>query len=98
NVVAGAGTRTWLVNNASSGTDLTVTSAIVDGTGFQSVGIVKSGFGELELGGTTPNTMTGTSTVQEGTLLLNKTAGVLAMSGPLTVGDNSIQSGFAGSD
>ncbi|WP_425614644.1 autotransporter-associated beta strand repeat-containing protein [Anatilimnocola sp. NA78] len=95
--VAAANTRTWQVNDGASGTDLTVSSAIVDGTGLQSLGIIKSGFGSLELGGTGANTLSGTTTVQEGTLLLNKTGGN-ALAGPLTIGDANPQSGFAGSD
>ena len=95
--VAAAGTRTWQVNDGATGTDLMVTSSVVDGTGLQSVGIVKNGFGTLELGGSTANTITGTTTVNEGTLLLNKTGGT-ALSGPLTIGNNNLASGFAGSD
>lgn len=99
--VAAAGTRTWEVNDGAVGTDLTVTSAVVDGTGLQSVGIFKNGFGTLELGGTTANTFTGLTTVNEGTLLLNKgsgAGGVSAMAGPLTIGDANVTSGFAGAD
>lgn len=100
-VVAGAGVRNWQVNDGAVGNDLTVTSAIVDGTGLQSVGITKNGFGTLELGGNTANTYTGTTTVNEGTLLLNKgtgAGGVSAMAGPLTIGDANVTSGFAGAD
>lgn len=97
-VIAGAGTRTFEVNNGAIGSDLTITSGVVDGTGLQSVGIIKNGFGELELAGSTPNSYTGTTTVNNGVLLLNKTAGVNALSGPLTIGNNAVDSGFASSD
>ncbi len=100
-VVAAAGVRTWQINDGAVGTDLTVSSAIVDGTGLQSVGITKNGFGALELGGNTANTYTGTTTVNEGMILLNKgsgAGGVSAMAGPLTVGDANVTSGFAGAD
>jgi fibronectin-binding autotransporter adhesin len=100
-IISGAIARTWQVNDGTVGSDLTVTSAIIDGTGLQSVGITKSGFGTLELGGVEANTYTGTTTLNEGTLLLNKgtgSGGVNAMSGPLTIGDANPQSGFANSD
>jgi len=96
-----AGTRTFNVNDGATGADLKITSAIVDGTGLQSVGIIKTGFGSLELGGTTANTYTGSTTVSEGTLLLNKgtgTGGVSAMQGPLFIGDNLAEFGLAKSD
>ncbi|HTN75483.1 MAG TPA: autotransporter-associated beta strand repeat-containing protein, partial [Pirellulaceae bacterium] len=91
------GTRTLLVNDGAVGADLTITSAIVDGTGLQSVGLIKNGFGELALGGNTANTFTGLTTVNEGTLTLSKTSGN-AIGGALTIGDNNPQSGYAGSD
>ena len=100
-VSAAAGTRTFQVNDGATGTDLTVTSAIVDGTGLQSLGIVKTGFGAMELGGTTANTLTGDTTVSEGTLLFNKgtgTGGVNAISGRLFIGDNNVTNGFSRSD
>ena len=59
-----------------TGVDLNVTAAIVDGTGYRSGGIVKAGFGVLEFSGTSSNTYTGTTTVNEGTLLLNKSDGL----------------------
>ena len=101
----GAAQRTWTVNDGAAptlanpnGVDLTVSSAIADGTGYRSMGIIKAGFGQMQFDGTATNTYTGTTTVNEGTLLLNKTGGALAMSGPLTVGDNSLQSGSVMSD
>jgi autotransporter-associated beta strand protein len=100
-VIAAAGARTIQVNDGATGDDLTVTSAIVDGTGLQSVGIAKGGFGTLVLGGATANTMTGDTTVNEGTLVLDKgsgSGGVNALSGRLYVGDNAVTSGYAGAD
>ncbi|MFN4257798.1 MAG: autotransporter-associated beta strand repeat-containing protein, partial [Gemmataceae bacterium] len=95
------GTRTFNVNDGAVGSDLIISSAIVDGTGLQSVGIIKTGFGSLELTGLEDNTFSGTTTVQEGELLLNKGNGsgnVLALMGPLTIGDNTITSGYGRSD
>jgi len=97
-VQSGAGQRTWQANDGAVGDDLTVDTTVVDGTGLQSVGILKSGFGTLVLGGSTSNTFTGTTSVNEGTLALAKTGGAQAMTGPISVGDNNVQSGFAGSD
>src|SRR5205823_2428327 len=70
------------------GTDtLAVNAAIVDnGGGF---GVSKEGPGTLSYGGTTANTYTGLTQVDAGTLALNKTAGVDAMRGPLTIGDGA---------
>lgn len=100
-IVAGAGVRTWQVNDGAAGTDLTVNAVIADGTGLQSLGITKNGFGTLEFNGTTANTFTGTTSINEGTLLLNKgtgTGGVNALGGPILVGDTNPVSGFANSD
>src|SRR5262249_55203515 len=51
NASGGAFQRTFLVNDAAAGTDLMISSAIVDGTGFQSAGIIKNGFGTLQFDG-----------------------------------------------
>src|SRR5581483_7564308 len=45
---ATATTRTFTVNDAAAGTDLTVSSAIVDGSGVASSALVKNGFGTLQ--------------------------------------------------
>ena len=90
--------RIWRVNDGATGLDLTVSSAIVDGTGYRSGGIAKGGFGQLRFDGSASNTYTGTTTVNEGVLQLNKSGGAQAMQGPLVVGDNSLQSGDQDSD
>ncbi len=90
--------RRFEVNDATNGTDLTITSAIANGSDLLNMGLEKRGFGSLELGGTTANTFTGTTSIVEGTLLLNKTPGVNAMSGPLSIGDGNVTNGFAKSD
>jgi fibronectin-binding autotransporter adhesin len=72
---------------ASSGT--LQLSGPITGTG----GFTKLSTGSLTLGGTTANTYTGTTTVRDGTLLLDKdTATAIdgAMSGPLVVGENEL--------
>ena len=51
-----------------------------------SVGIVKTGAGNLALSGSNPNTYTGQTTVQQGTLELNKSSGPAIPSGTLSLG------------
>lgn len=57
--------------------------------------LTKSGAGTLVLSGATANTNSGAVTVNAGTLVLNKTAGVNAIAGALTIGDGT---GGAGAD
>jgi len=58
--------------------------------------LVKSGSGTLTLGGTTANSYSGTTTVNDGTLQLNKTAGTNALAGgAITVGDGVGAAGSA---
>lgn len=63
---------------------VTIADAITTGTGTLS----KSGLGTLTFAGAA-NTYTGTTTITGGTLILNKTAGVDAIAGNITIGDNS---------
>ena len=83
-------TRTFLVNDGATGDDLTITSAITDGSGLRSANVTKQGVGTLVYGGTAANTYTGTTTVNEGTLALNKPAGVNAFAGALVIGDGNV--------
>src|SRR5439155_7142623 len=76
-------TRMFTVADGTANPDLTV-SATVSGGGF---GITKAGTGTMRLSGSAANTYTGTTTVNTGTLELNKTAGIVAVPGPLVVGD-----------
>ena len=72
---------------ASSGSLLL--NGVISGIG----GFTKINFGSLTLAGTNANTYTGTTTVKDGTLLLDKdTAAVLdgAMSGPLVIGEDEL--------
>jgi len=74
---------------------ITINNPVVafDGVIGQSTGTARSltvtGSGTLILGGSAANTYTGTTTVDNGLLELDKTAGVNAFGGPLTVGDSS---------
>ncbi len=67
----------------SGGLDL---SAVIADNG-EAVGLTKSGDGVLTLLGTTANTFTGTTYVNDGTLVLAKSDGVNAIAGNLIVGD-----------
>lgn len=74
--------RTLSVGGAS---DTEITGAITTSGG----GLTKDGTGTLTLSGSGDNTYTGTTAVNEGTLLLAKSGGSTAISGPLVVGDGS---------
>ena len=86
-----SGTNSWsgAVTLGSSSTvgsdaDKLTLSGVVSGA---SMALTKVGSGTLELSGGSANTFSGALTVNDGTLLLNKTAGVNAFAGILTIGD-----------
>jgi autotransporter-associated beta strand protein len=58
-------------------------SGVLDGPG----GVSKGGAGQLTFSGAAANTYTGTTTVNDGVLALNKTPTFGAMAGPLVIGD-----------
>lgn len=64
---------------------LEISAVVADNSGPDA--LIKAGDGTLTLSGTTANTYTGTTYVNEGTLALNKTAGVNAIAGDVVVGD-----------
>jgi len=70
-----------LVLQVNSGTNNL--SGAISGPG----GLTKNGTGTLLFSGANDNTYAGTTTVTQGTLLLNKSAGITAVSGPLVVGN-----------
>jgi autotransporter-associated beta strand protein len=86
-VSLGGATRTFNVAASTGGTDLAIDGAITDGGA--SAGLIKTGAGTMELLGTSANTYSGPTSVQHGTLLLNKSAGVNALAGPLMIGSGS---------
>ena len=75
------GSRTVTVNNAN-----VTLNGIVSGTGFV---LSKSGAGTLTLGGTSSNTFSGGANVNDGVLVLSKSATINAFSGSLVIGDGS---------
>lgn len=68
---------------------LTTESDVVFSNTVSNGGITKTGTGQLTLTGGSANTYSGTTTVNDGTLLLAKTAGVNAIAGGLTIGDGT---------
>jgi autotransporter-associated beta strand protein len=73
------------VNNALAAT------GVIQGPG----GLIEAGPGTLTLGGSGGNTYAGVTTVNQGTLLLNKPIAVTAVPGPLTVGSAAGSSAIA---
>lgn len=78
----GSSARTFTSARGQTTTDLII-DAEVRGTG----GLIKAGPGILVLTGSTANFYSGTTTVNEGTVLLGKPLGTNALAGPLVVGD-----------
>jgi autotransporter-associated beta strand protein len=76
-----ASTKTLTSNQSSS----TTYAGVLAGAGA----FTKSGTGTLTLSGTAANTYTGLTTVNAGELDLNKTAGVNAIGGNVTIGDGT---------
>ena len=68
---------------------LTTESDVVFSSIVSNGGITKTGTGQLTLTGGSANTYSGTTTVNDGTLVLAKTAGVNAIAGGLTIGDGT---------
>jgi autotransporter-associated beta strand protein len=79
------GNRTITADNT---TNATVFSGVI-GQDIAGRGLTKQGAGTLLLSGTLANAYTGTTTVNEGTLRLQKTAGMNAVLGAVVVGDGA---------
>ncbi len=88
NSAAGIAGTVALVSNTTFTTlsDLNISGAI-SGSG----GLTKVGAAILTLSGTAANTYTGLTTINEGTLILNKTAGVNAIAGNLQASNSTVQ-------
>jgi large repetitive protein len=92
-----AGNNTWgsqpitLASTSDIGADGS-TILLVDqpiGQGGAASGLTKVGTGVVQVTGAASNTYTGLTTVVDGTLLLDKTGGAIAVAGNLTVGNNT---------
>lgn len=95
--------QTWRNNSGNlltigaGGVDTNAKALTIDGTGDTTISgvvsgggtVTKAGSGTLTLSGTADNSYTGATTVNDGLLQLNKTAGKRAFSGSLTVGDGT---------
>ncbi len=68
-------------------TSLNISGVISSSTGG-AANLVKVGEGTLEFSGTSTNTYSGTTTVNEGTLRLSKSGGAVAVTGNLIIGDH----------
>ena len=88
NLNLGNGARSFGIahGSAANGFDLEVNGSI-SSTTAASGSVVKNGAGTLRFSGTTANTYTGLTTVNAGELDLNKSAGILAVAGGLSIGD-----------
>ena len=96
--VQGTINRSVIVADTAAAEDLVITSSIRDNSGLGVANLYKYGYGTLELGGPSANTYSGLTRVYEGTIVLNKEPGKDALSGPLTVGDDSLYGGGRASD
>lgn len=90
NTLSGSLTLNNTTYNAAAGTTNTL-GGTLDGSG----GITKTGDGVLVVSGTTNNTFTGNTDVQAGTVVLDKTAGVTAISSTNTANGLRIAAGAA---
>ncbi len=84
NLDLGGVTTTFDIANGSAATDMSLSGIVSNG------GITKISAGRLELSGTGANTFAGTTTVSAGELLLNKTAGVSAVSGDVLINGGTL--------
>lgn len=79
----GGGNRNFNVADSGAANDLDVSAQVSNGS------LIKNGAGTMTLSGSTANTITST-TVNAGTLTLNKTAGVNAVSGNVVVNGGTL--------
>lgn len=75
----GGFTTPFMINNGTSANDMTVSGIISNGA------VTKTLSGRLQYSGASANTYSGLTTVSDGTLLLNKTAGVTSVAGDILV-------------
>ena len=81
NLSLGGAVVPFSIADGAATTDLDISAVVSNG------GITKNGAGTLKLSGTANNTCADFTTVNTGTLLLGKTAGINAIAGDLAIGD-----------
>jgi autotransporter-associated beta strand protein len=86
-IALGGGAYSGVWSNANLSGELAILSTISQVGGTRDLLIFGDGF--TRFGGTTDNTYTGTTTVNGGTLVLDKAAGTNAISGNLVIGDGT---------
>jgi len=84
--LTGTGTSAGF-NPTTATSSLILPCVIDDGGNGNGINLIAGAAGSLTLSGTAANTYTGTTAINGGTLLLNKTPGVNAIPGNLAVGD-----------
>lgn len=82
-----AGPATPVINVNLADTAVATISAVVSGN----QGLDKTGLGILALGGSNANDYTGTTTVRAGTLRMEKTAGVTAITGDIVIDGGTLR-------
>ncbi len=92
NIDLGSNIHTFSITNGAASPDM-VLSGIISGSG----GITKTGATSvLQLSGTSANTFTGLTTQTNGTLLLAKSSGIVAIAGDLTISGGTALLGALG--
>ncbi len=92
-VELGFGTDTFTVNSGSAQPELTINGAVT--AGLLSANLIKAGTGTLRLAGTAANTYGGSTTIAQGVLDLAKPNSVVAITGPIVIGNNTDPPGSA---
>ena len=87
NLQVGGSNNRELITHVYGTGGLEISSVIRNNS--NTTGLTKSGDGTLTLSGSGSNTYSGTTTVNAGTLALNKSGGATAIAGNLTVGDGA---------
>jgi fibronectin-binding autotransporter adhesin len=87
------GTTTFTIADGAAATDLLISATVTELNAGS--GLIKDGAGTLELAGTNANTYTGTTTVNDGVLVLNNDAIDGAVSKSLVIGDSTGAAGSA---
>ncbi len=84
--------RTWNIADGTNPVDLDISAAVgVEFANPFSISVIKAGAGALQFSGSADNSYDGNTTVNEGTLILAKDDGVLAIAGGnVTVGNNIV--------